>query len=338
MSQPHDLPSAMNAVAIREPGGPEVLVPVRVSVPQPAAGQVLIAVAAAGVNRPDCLQRAGHYPVPPDASPLPGLEVAGTVVACGGEVTRWQPGARVVALTHGGGYAEYCVADAGHCLPWPAGTSAREAATLPETCFTVQHNLLERGRLAAGETVLVHGGSSGIGSTAIQVARAWGATVVATAGSPAKCEFARRQGAHHALDYRAGDWEVALREALAGRGVDVVLDMVAGPYVMKNMRALAHDGRYVMIAFLAGAVAEVNFGQVLGKRLTITGSTLRPQSVARKRAIAAAVERDLWPLVASGKLASHIHQAFPLAEAAAAHALMETSAHLGKLVLDVAPL
>jgi len=337
MSQPHTIPSEMNAVAIREPGGPEVLVLVRVAVPRPGPEQVLIAVAAAGVNRPDCLQRAGHYPVPPDASPLPGLEVAGSVVARGTSVRRWRPGDRVVALTHGGGYAEYCVADAGHCLPWPAGASARAAATLPETCFTVQHNLLERGRLAAGEAVLIHGGSSGIGATAIQVARAWGATVVTTAGSPAKCEFARRQGAHHALDYRAGDWESALREALGGRGVDVVLDMVAGPYVMKNIRALAHDGRYVMIAFLEGAVAEVNFGHLLAKRLTITGSTLRPQSVERKRAIAAAVERDLWPLLAQGKLASHVHQAFPLAEAAAAHALMETSAHMGKLVLDVAP-
>lgn len=337
MSPTAAVPAEMNAVAIREPGGPDVLVPVRVAVPQPGPQQVLIAVAAAGVNRPDCLQRAGHYPVPPDASPLPGLEVAGTVVARGADATRWQVGERVVALTHGGGYAEYCVADAGHCLPWPAGITPRAAATLPETCFTVHYNLLERGRLAAGETVLIHGGSSGIGSTAIQVARAWGATVVATAGSPVKCEFARTQGAHHALDYRTGDWETALREALGGRGVDVVLDMVAGPYVMKNIRVLAPDGRYVMIAFLEGAVAEVNFGHVLVKRLTITGSTLRPQSVERKRAIAAAVERDLWPLLAAGKLASHVHQAFPLAAAAAAHALMESSAHLGKLVLDVAP-
>jgi NADPH:quinone reductase len=199
----------------------------------------------------------------------------------------------------------------------------------------VQHNLLDRGRLAAGETVLIHGGSSGIGATAIQVARAWGATVITTAGSPAKCEFARRCGALHALDYRAADWEQALRAL--GLAVDVVLDMVAGPYVMKNLRALAADGRYVMIAFLEGAVAEVNFGHVLGKRLTITGSTLRPQSTARKRAIAAAVERDLWPLVETGRLQSHVHQAFPLVQAAAAHALMESSAHLGKLVLDVAP-
>ncbi len=329
------IPSQMRAVEVTAPGGPEVLAEVSLAPPTPADEQVLIRVLAAGVNRPDCLQRAGHYPVPPDASPLPGLEVAGEVVAAGQGVTRWRAGDRVVALTHGGGYAEYCVADAGHCLPWPEGLSAVEAASLPETCFTVHYNLVERGRLAAGERVLVHGGSSGIGTTAIQVARALGAEVATTAGSAAKCDYCRALGANHALNYKDGDWEEALRGIYPG-GVDVVLDMVGGPYVMKNVRSLAADGRYCMIAFLMGPKAEVNFGHVLTRRLTLTGSTLRPQSVAAKRAIAAAVERDLWPLLASGRLRTHIHATFSLAEAARAHELMESSAHLGKIVLEVA--
>ncbi|MEQ8231577.1 MAG: NAD(P)H-quinone oxidoreductase [Gammaproteobacteria bacterium] len=329
------IPERMNAVEVTAPGGPEVLAATRVAVPAPREDEVLVRVVAAGVNRPDCLQRAGHYPVPPDASPLPGLEIAGEVVACGARVTRWQVGDRVVALTHGGGYAEYCVADAGHCLPWPAALSAAEAAGLPETCFTVHHNLVERGHLAAGARVLVHGGSSGIGSTAIQVARAFGAEVAITAGSDEKCTYCRDLGADHAFNYREGDWEEALKAAWP-KGVDIVLDMVGGPYVMKNIRVLAADGRYVMIAFLQGAKAEVNFGHVIGKRLVITGSTLRPQSVAAKRAIAAGVERDLWPLVVDGRLRTHVFAQFPLAEAASAHALMESSAHLGKIVLDVA--
>lgn len=330
------LPAEMRAVAVSVPGGPEVLVPVRLPVPRPAAEQVLIAVEAAGVNRPDCLQRQGLYPVPKDASPLPGLEIAGHVVACGAAVTRWQVGSRVVALVHGGGYAEYCLADGGHCLPWPAALPAVEAAGLPETCFTVHHNLLERGRLASGETLLVHGGSSGIGTTAIQVARARGARILTTAGSAEKCAYAERQGADHALNYREGDWEAMARELVGPGGVDVVLDMVAGPYVMKNIRLLGNDGRYVMIAFLQGATAEVNFGHVLPKRLTITGSTLRPQSVASKRRIAAAVEADVWPLVASGQVNSQVHAVFPLEQAALAHALMERSAHMGKIILQVA--
>lgn len=330
------LPADMRAVAITAPGGPEVLVPTRVALPVAGPGQVLIAVQAAGVNRPDCLQRQGLYPVPRDASPLPGLEVAGTIAACGAGVTRWQPGDAVVALVHGGGYAEYCVADAGHCLPWPKALSAVAAAGLPETCFTVHHNLLERGHLARGETLLVHGGSSGIGTTAIQVARARGARILTTAGSAEKCAYARAQGADHALNYREGDWEAAAREIVGPAGVDVVLDMVAGPYVMKNIRLLGNDGRYVMIAFLQGATAEVNFGHVLPKRLTICGSTLRPQSVENKRRIAAAVEADIWPLVAAGTVNSQVHAVFPLAEAAAAHALMEQSAHMGKIILQVA--
>ncbi len=330
------LPAEMRAVAVSAPGGPEVLLPVNLPVPQPTGDQVLIAVAAAGVNRPDCLQRQGLYPVPKDASPLPGLEVAGQVVARGETVTRWHVGDQVVALVHGGGYAEYCLADAGHCLPWPKGLPAVEAAGLPETCFTVHHNLLERGRLASGETLLVHGGSSGIGTTAIQVARARGARVLTTAGSDEKCTYAVQQGADKAFNYRESDWEAGVREFVGAAGLDVVLDMVAGPYVMKNIRLLGNDGRYVMVAFLQGATAEVNFGHVLPKRLTIMGSTLRPQSVASKRRIAAAVEAEIWPLVATGQVNSQVHAVFPLADAAAAHTLMERSAHMGKIILQVA--
>jgi len=331
-----DLPETMLAVAVTAPGGPDVLVPTTMPLPQPGPDQVLVRVHAAGVNRPDCLQRAGHYPVPPDASPLPGLEIAGEVVQCGAAVTRWQVGDRVVALTHGGGYAEYCVAHDSHCLPWPTGLSAVEAAGLPETCFTVFHNLVQRGALANGETVLIHGGSSGIGSTAIQVARACGATVIVTAGSAEKCAYCVALGADHAIDYRQEDFEAVVRELTAKRGVDVVLDMVAGPYVMKNIRVMAADARYVMIAFLQGATAEVNFGHVLRSRLTLTGSTLRPQSVASKAAIATGVERTVWPLIAAGQLRTHVHATFPLREAAAAHTLMESSAHMGKIMLEVA--
>ena len=330
------IPESMRAVAVSEAGGPEVLRPISCPVPQPAPDEVLIKVQVAGVNRPDCLQRAGLYPLPPDASPLPGLEVAGEVVARGAEVSRWQLGDKLVALTHGGGYAEFCVANSGHCLPWPDGLSAAEAAALPETCFTVHHNMLERGRLGHGETVLIHGGSSGIGSTAIQIARAVGATVIVTAGSDEKCAYCMSIGATHAINYRAQDFEARVTELIGTNAVNVVLDMVAGPYVMKNIRLLATDGRYVMIAFLLGAAAEVNFGHVLPKRLTLTGSTLRPQPVIRKSAIAAAVEQDIWPLVLNGTLSSHIHAEFPLEQAAAAHRLMESSAHMGKLMLTVA--
>ena len=335
MSAAPVFPSDMQAVSVAQPGGPEVLTPVRMAVPVPRAQEVLIEVHAAGVNRPDCLQRAGHYPVPPDASPLPGLEVAGVVVQCGAEVSRWKCGDRVVALTHGGGYAEYCTAHAEHCLPWPVALDAAHAATLPETLFTVHHNLIERARLARGETVLIHGGSSGIGTTAIQVAKAWGATVITTAGSDAKVDYCQRLGADHAINYRAADWEAQVKELTKPGGVDVVLDMVAGPYVMKNLRVLGNDGRYAMIAFLLGSTTEVNFAHLLPKRLTITGSTLRPQPSARKAAIARAVEADFWPLVASGKLVSHVHGRFPLTAAVDAHRLMESSDHMGKLVLDV---
>ena len=328
-----NLPSQMIGVEVTTPGGPEVLRPATLPLPVPKEGEVLVRVAAAGVNRPDCLQRAGLYPVPSDASPLPGLEIAGEVVALGPNTPRWQLGDKVVALTHGGAYAQYCTAHGTHCLPWPDGLSAAEAAGLPETCFTVQHNLFGRARLAPGETVLIHGGSSGIGATAIQVAAARGSRVLTTVGNEAKQAFCRKLGAELAINYRTEDWLDAVLAATGKRGVDVVLDMVAGPYVEKNLRALAPDGRYSMIAFLQGAKAEVNFGHVLGKRLTITGSTLRPQSTAQKAAIARDVEETLWPLVAAGKYRTEVFRTFPLAEAAAAHALMEASEHMGKIVL-----
>ncbi len=329
------IPEMMNAIEIPAPGGPEVLRLGKVAVPAIGDAEVLVKVAAAGVNRPDCLQRAGLYPLPPDASPLPGLEIAGEVVAVGAQAGRWRVGDRVVALTHGGGYAEYCRAHGEHCLPWPAQLSAVEAASLPETCFTVQSNLFTRGRLAAGETLLVHGGSSGIGATAIQLAKAAGARVLTTVGNAEKQRFCTGLGADVAIDYKASDWLEAVLEATGKRGVDVVLDMVAGPYVEKNLRALAPDGRYSMIAFLLGAKAEVNFGHVLSKRLTITGSTLRPQSVAQKAAIAREVETKVWPLVTAGRLRTSIFRTFPLAEAAMAHQLMESSAHMGKIVLEI---
>ncbi len=327
------VPAQMTGIEITAFGGPEVLKPAQVPVPAPGAGEVLVKVAAAGVNRPDCLQRAGLYPLPPDASPLPGLEIAGEVVAVGEGATRWQVGDRVVALTHGGAYAEYCRAHASHCLPWPVGLSATEAAGLPETCFTVQHNLFGRARLAPGETVLIHGGSSGIGACAIQLAVAYGARVITTVGNEEKRAFCAGLGAQVTINYRTQDWLDEVQSATQKRGVDVVLDMVAGPYVEKNLRALAPDGRYAMIAFLQGAKAEVNFGHVLGKRLTITGSTLRPQSVAQKAAIARSVEEQIWPLIAGGAYRTPVYKVFPLTEAAAAHRLMEASEHMGKIVL-----
>lgn len=328
------LPSTMRAIVIRQPGGPEVLQVEETPLPVVASGQVLLRVLAVGVNRPDCLQRAGHYAVPPDASPLPGLEVAGeVVVACG----RWQVGDRVVALTHGGGYAEFCAADAGHCLPWPEGLSAEEAAGLPETTFTVQYNLFTRAGLAAGETCLIHGGSSGIGSTAIQLAKAVGARVITTVGSEDKRAYCLNLGADHAVNYREGDWAEAVREIVGSAGVNVVLDMVAGPYVQKNLDLLALDGRIALIAFLKGPKAEVNLAGLLTRRLTLTGSTLRPQSVAQKTTIAAAVEKAVWPLIGAGRYRTHLFRVFALEEAAEAHRLMESSVHMGKIVLRVAP-
>lgn len=330
-----DVPTTMTAVDITEPGGPEVLRAVERPVPEPGPGEVLIRVQAAGVNRPDCLQRQGLYPVPADADPLPGLEVAGEVVAAGDGAVRWQAGDRVCALAHGGGYAEYCRVAADHCLPAPDGLTLTEAASLPETYFTVWYNVFMRVGLAEGEWLLAHGGSSGIGSAAIQMAKARGAGVIVTAGTDAKCEYCRDLGADHAVNYRDSDWVAAAKEITGKRGVDVVLDMVAGPYVDRNLDALAYDGRYALIAFLLGPKAEANFAHVLRKRLTITGSALRPQTVEEKAEIAAGLEREIWPLLEAGRIRPTVFASFPLIEAARAHALMESDEHMGKIVLEI---
>ena len=327
------IPTMMQAISIAEPGGPSVLRAIDLPVPGPGPSEVLIRVAAAGVNRPDILQRLGRYPVPPRASPLPGLEVAGEVVAAGAEVERWEAGDAVMALTHGGGYAEFCVADAGHCLPVPSRLSLVEAAAIPETFFTVWYNVFARCALAAGETLMVHGGSSGIGTTAIQLATARGCAVLTTAGRDEKCRFCEELGAERAFNYASEDWQAGVMDATGGRGVDVLLDMVAGPYTQKNLECLARDGRCAIIAFLKGPIVEVDLRIVLAKRLTITGSTLRPQSVEEKAQIAADVEREVLPLLESGRVRPIIHQTFPLDAAAAAHELMESSRHMGKIVL-----
>ena len=290
---------------------------------------------AAGVNRPDCLQRQGLYPLPPGASPLPGLEVAGVVVECGRNVDEWRVGQRVVALTHGGGYAQYCVANQGHCLSWPENLSATEAAASVETTFTVQSNLFDRAGLCRGERVLIHGGSSGIGATAIQLAKANGAWVATTAGSEEKCQFCRDLGADLAIDYKTHEWDTEILASTDNYGIDVVLDMVAGPYVMRNIKLLAEDGRYAMIAFLMGPKVEMNFAPVLTKRLSIGGSTLRPQSTGQKTAIRDSVKRSVWPQMTAGEFKIPIFKTFRLEQAAEAHALMESSAHMGKIVLEV---
>lgn len=327
------LGSTMTAVEITRPGGPEVLQPCTRPVPVPGTGQIVIAVAYAGVNRPDALQRAGMYAPPPGASPLPGLEAAGTVVAVGLGVDRWQIGDRVCALLPGGGYAEYVATPAAHALPVPAGMDLLAAACLPETFFTVWSNVFTRGGLRAGERFLVHGGSSGIGTTAIQLAHAFGARVFATAGSPEKCAACVELGAERAIDYRAEDFVDVLK---AEGGANLILDMVGGAYLPRNVRALADDGRLVQIAFLQGPKVELNFAEVMMRRLTITGSTLRPQSELAKARIAEGLEAQVWPLLAAGKVAPVIDSEFPLAEAAAAHARMESSGHIGKIVLKVA--
>ena len=326
------LPETMTAIEITAPGGPEVLVPAARPVPRPGPGEVLVRVAAAGVNRPDVMQREGHYPPPPGASDVPGLEIAGEVAASG-------PGAggvtgRVCALVQGGGYAEYCAAAAPLCLPVPDGMSDVQAAALPETYFTVWTNVFERGRLAAGESLLVHGGSSGIGTTAIQLARAFGATVYATAGSAAKCRACEELGAAGCVNYREEDFVARIASATDGRGVDVVLDMVGGDYLPRCLDCLAVEGRLVQIATQRGIKSEINLLKVMVKRLTVTGSTLRPRSVAAKAPIADALRRRVWPLLAAGKVQPVIHAAFPLREAAAAHALMDSGAHIGKIVLE----
>jgi len=327
------IPDRMTAIAIREPGGPEVLVPREIAVPSPGPEDVLIKVAAAGVNRPDAMQRAGLYPPPPGAPETPGLEVAGEIARLGGRVERWRVGDRVTALVAGGGYAEYCVAPAPQCLPIPSGLDLVEAASLPETFFTVWTNVFDRGNLKGGERFLVHGGSSGIGTTAIQMAKAWGAEVFTTAGSPEKCRACEALGADRAINYREEDFVAVIKDATGGAGVDVILDMVGGDYIAKNIALLAPDGRLCFIAFLKGSKAEVNFLPVLVKRLTIGGSTLRPRPVAFKAAIARNLEEKIWPLIAEGRIKPVIHQTFPLAEAAEAHRLMESGVHIGKIVL-----
>jgi NADPH:quinone reductase len=322
----------MRAVEIAKPGGPEVLRPTDRPVPVPGQGEIVIRVAYAGVNRPDLAQRSGAYPPPPGASDLPGLEASGHIAAIGPGVTRWKLGERVCALLPGGGYAEYVATPAAHALPVPQGMGLREAACLPETFFTVWHNVFERGGLQAGERFLVHGGSSGIGTTAIQLAHIRGARVFATAGSAEKCAACTRLGAERAINYREEDFVQILQ---AEGGADLILDMVGGDYLPRNVKALADDGRLVQIAFLKGPKVELNFAQLLTRRLTITGSTLRPQSHAAKARIAAALEREVWPLLDARRIAPVMDREFPLADAAAAHARMESSEHIGKIVLRV---
>ena len=327
------VPAEMSFIRIDRFGPPEVLVPDRMPVPLPGPGEILIKVAAAGLNRPDVLQRQGGYPPPPGASDVPGLEIAGTVAALGSGVDRWRVSERVMALVVSGGYADYCVAPAAQVLPVPERLSLVEAGAVPETFFTVWANVFERGRLRAGETLLVHGGASGIGTTAIQLAHAFGATVLTTVGGPDKQRACEALGAKRAIDYRAEDFVAVAKAETGGRGVDVILDMVGGPYVARNLQVLAVEGRLVQIAWLQGARVEANFMALMLKRLT--GSTLRSRPVAEKGAIAAALEAEVLPLLAQGRVKPVIHATFPLAEAARAHALMESSAHIGKIVLTV---
>jgi NADPH:quinone reductase len=326
------LSHTMRAVEISEPGGPEVLKPVTLPVPVPGHGQIVIRVAYAGVNRPDALQRAGLYAPPPSASPLPGLEASGTVVELGPNVTRWQIGDRVTALLPGGGYAEYVTTHEAHALPVPKGMGLKEAACLPETCFTVWSNMVMRGWLRGGERFLVHGGASGIGTTAIQIARNLGARVFTTAGSAERARACEALGAERSFDYRTEDWAAEIK---AAGGANLILDMVGGPYLPRNIRTLADDGRLVQIAFLQGPKVELNFSELMVRRLTITGSTLRPQSDAAKANIAREVETHVWPMILSGSFAPVMDHEYPLEQAAAAHARMESSGHIGKIVLKV---
>lgn len=329
------LPTSMTCIAIREPGGPEVLVPQQRPVPSPWDGEILVKVIAAGVNRPDVLQRKGQYPPPKGATDIPGLEIAGEVVAIGPNVTRWKEADKVMALVVGGGYAEYCLAFEGHALPLPASLSMIEAAAVPETFFTVWYNVFERGKLASGETFLVHGGSSGIGTTAIQLAKAFGARVIATAGTPEKCEACRKLGADLAINYKTEDFVALTKEATAGHGADVILDMVGGDYIGRNYEAAAVEGRIVQIAFQASSRANVDMMRLMLKRLTHTGSTLRARSVADKAAIAQAVQTHVLPFLAAGRVRPVIDSTFPLAQASAAHARMEGGNHIGKIVLTL---
>jgi NADPH:quinone reductase len=328
------VPETMIAAGFDAPGGPEVLRPETLPVPLPGPGQVLVKVAFAGVNRPDVIQRQGFYPPPPGASPIPGLEISGTVAALGEGVTALLPGQKVCALVSGGGYAQYCLAVADHCLPVPQGLSMAEAAALPETLFTVWHNLFERGWACEGETVLVHGGTSGIGTMAILLGKLFGLTVIVTCGGADKCAVALAIGAAHAIDYKAGDFVEEVKRITAGKGVQMVLDMVAGDYVARNLQCLAEDGRHVTIAVQGGVRAELNMAQVMVRRLTLSGSTLRPRSNAFKALLTREIAENTWPFVESGELRPVMDQTFPLAQAAAAHARMEAGSHIGKIVLE----
>lgn len=329
------VPATMTAIGISSPGGPEVLVPEQRPVPQPTPGEVLVKVEAAGVNRPDVMQRKGLYPPPPGASDIPGLEIAGTVVALGEGANRFQIGDRICALVSGGGYAQYCPAPEATALPIPAALSAAEAAALPETVFTVWSNVFQRGGLQAGEWLLVHGGASGIGTTAIQLAKAFGARVIVTAGSDEKCDACLKLGADVAVNYRDQDFAPVVKSATGGKGANVILDIIGGPYIQKNYEVAAVDGRIVQIAFQKGSKAEVDFMRLMLKRLTHTGSTLRSRPLSEKAALAAEVVEKVWPLVEAGTLRPVMDTAFPLTDAAGAHARMDASAHIGKIVLTV---
>ncbi|HET7678663.1 MAG TPA: NAD(P)H-quinone oxidoreductase [Xanthobacteraceae bacterium] len=326
-------PPHMTAIAISAPGGPEALVPEERPVPQPGPDEILVKVAAAGVNRPDVMQRQGLYPPPKGAPDIPGLEIAGEVVALGDSVTRWKLGDKVMALVIGGGYAEFCLAHEGHALPVPQNFSMAEAAAVPETFFTVWHNVFERGALKSGETLLVHGGTSGIGTAAIQLAKAFGAKVITTAGSPEKCEAARKLGADVAINYKTEDFVAMTKTATGGKGADVILDMIGGDYIERNYEAAAVEGRIVQIAFQGSPKATVDFRRIMLKRLHHTGSTLRSRSVEDKNAIAGAIEAKVLPLLTAGRVKPVMDSSFALREARAAHARMESSAHIGKIVL-----
>ncbi len=329
------VPERMRAVHYDAPGGPEVLELAEMAVPKPGAGEVLVKVQFAGVNRPDVIQRKGHYPPPAGASPLLGLEISGTIAARGPDVDCLMPGQAVCALAPGGGYAEYCIVPAGHCLPVPDSLTMEQAAAIPETLFTVWHNVFERGWAGEGETLLVHGGTSGIGTMAIMLARQFGLTVVVTCGTDDKCARALEIGAHHAINYKAQDFVAEVKGLTNGRGVDLVLDMVSGDYVMRNLQCLAEDGRHVTIAVLGGMQADINMAVIMQKRLTLTGSTLRPRSIQFKTLLADEISKNAWPLFGDGTLAPIMDRTFPLAEAAAAHAYMESGDHIGKIVLSV---
>jgi len=330
-----NLPARMTAIAIRAPGGPEVLVPEERQVPQPGQAEILVKVAAAGVNRPDVMQRMGQYPPPKGTTDIPGLELAGEVVALGTGAARWKVGDKVTALVAGGGYAEYCAVPEPQALPIPTGLSMVEAAAIPETFFTVYPNVFERGALKAGETLLVHGGSSGIGTVAIMLGKAFGARVFATAGSTEKCEACRKLGAEIAINYKSEDFVAVAKRATGGNGVDVILDIVGGDYIDRNYDVAAVEGRILQIAFQASPKATVDFRRMIGKRLHHTGSGLRPRSIADKGKFARALEAKVWPLIAAGKVRPVIDSTYPLTQAADAHVRMESSQHIGKIVLTV---